>query len=464
VQQSFGLARLSDVPCTRNTIFDLGSCSKSTTAAAVALLVQDNIKYPNVQWETPVSELLPEEFVMNEAEHTRLITVEDILSHRTGLPCHDDSVLLGDDAKTITRNLRNLVVNKGVREEYQYSNIMYTVASYLVETVSGVTYSEFIKSKIWERLEMTDTWPDLPSLDEAAEGVGEARGRLATGYQWDERSGEYVAIPSVASPEGQGAGCVFSTAADYAKWLRCLLQHIPPLSPIAHKAFVAPRITVPVSEGFELPFYSKSHYALGLVTETYRDHTVIGHDGDMTGFKTLVRYLPEWDWGVVICGNSDGAFYATQIIFHYLVDELLKIPKRDQIDWLVFWRQWCERELADEEDDEEDLRAHEQAEPLGVPLDSLVGTYHNAGYHELVLETKYGELLADCNDRCFGFVLTFKHLSGKRFEVTQKDSLSGEMRKMGAEIKVSKEGKVGAVGIGFVKEMEGYLVWFDRVE
>lgn len=60
--------------------------SKSFTAAAVALLVDDNEKYPELQWTTPVSKLLTEDFVLADQQHTENVTVEDILSHRSGMP------------------------------------------------------------------------------------------------------------------------------------------------------------------------------------------------------------------------------------------------------------------------------------------------------------------------------------------------------------------------------------------
>lgn len=72
--------------CTPDTLFDIASASKSLTAASVAVLVQDNGKYPQLQYETTISSLLPDDFVMAEDSYTDQVTVEDILSHRTGLP------------------------------------------------------------------------------------------------------------------------------------------------------------------------------------------------------------------------------------------------------------------------------------------------------------------------------------------------------------------------------------------
>lgn len=87
--KGFGYADLSEPnpqPVTPDTVFDIASSSKSLTAAAVAFLVEDDENYPDVKWNTPISKLLPEDFVMAQEEYTNGVTVEDILCHRTGLP------------------------------------------------------------------------------------------------------------------------------------------------------------------------------------------------------------------------------------------------------------------------------------------------------------------------------------------------------------------------------------------
>lgn len=82
----FGVSsRESQKAAAANTLYDIASSSKSLTAASVALLVEDNENFPEVQWTTPLHELLPEDFVMPTPELTKRVTVEDVLSHRTGM-------------------------------------------------------------------------------------------------------------------------------------------------------------------------------------------------------------------------------------------------------------------------------------------------------------------------------------------------------------------------------------------
>ena len=81
----YGLANYEDnTNCTADTLFDIASSSKSLTAASVALLADDK-KHPKVQYDALMSDLLPDDFVMSEKSYTDGVTVEDVLSHRTGM-------------------------------------------------------------------------------------------------------------------------------------------------------------------------------------------------------------------------------------------------------------------------------------------------------------------------------------------------------------------------------------------
>lgn len=87
VSAGYGQASLDPPrPCTADTLFDIASSSKSLTAASVALLVDDNSAHPEVQWDTPMSTLLPGDFVMPSESYTKGVTIDDVLSHRTGMP------------------------------------------------------------------------------------------------------------------------------------------------------------------------------------------------------------------------------------------------------------------------------------------------------------------------------------------------------------------------------------------
>lgn len=71
---------------TPETLINCASTAKNMTAAALSLLVDDNDKYKDVQWKTPLSQLMRDDFLLPDPYVTEHATIEDILSHRTGLP------------------------------------------------------------------------------------------------------------------------------------------------------------------------------------------------------------------------------------------------------------------------------------------------------------------------------------------------------------------------------------------
>ncbi|KAF5982998.1 hypothetical protein FCOIX_3400 [Fusarium coicis] len=82
----YGFASVkSQEPCTSDTLFDIASSSKSLTAAAIALLVEDT-NFLEVQHDSTMSELLPDDFVMSDELHTNTVIVDDLLGHHTGMP------------------------------------------------------------------------------------------------------------------------------------------------------------------------------------------------------------------------------------------------------------------------------------------------------------------------------------------------------------------------------------------
>jgi CubicO group peptidase (beta-lactamase class C family) len=84
--QGYGISRYPDEKVTPSTLFNCASLSKAFTAAAISLLVDDNENHPTIQWTAPVSSIIPDDFVLSDAQATKDVTVEDMLSHRTGMP------------------------------------------------------------------------------------------------------------------------------------------------------------------------------------------------------------------------------------------------------------------------------------------------------------------------------------------------------------------------------------------
>ena len=96
-----------------------------------------------------------------------------------------------DNARSITRNLRNLPVAAPLRARYLYCNMMYTVATHLIEVKTHQPFSDFLHQRFFAPLGMQST-----SLQPASARATGREQRIATGYIWDKESSTYRGFQS----------------------------------------------------------------------------------------------------------------------------------------------------------------------------------------------------------------------------------------------------------------------------
>ncbi|KAG8625326.1 hypothetical protein KVT40_007077 [Elsinoe batatas] len=93
--KGYGFADVeSKTPVTPYTLFQCASTTKSFIASLVALVVQDEVTYKDINWEFPLHNIQPRDFVMTTLYETAEVTFLDALSHRTGVPRHDLSWII----------------------------------------------------------------------------------------------------------------------------------------------------------------------------------------------------------------------------------------------------------------------------------------------------------------------------------------------------------------------------------
>src|SRR4051812_16532835 len=144
-------------PVDTQTLFAIGSTTKAMTAAAIGMLVDEG----KLRWDDPVTQHLPT-FQLADPYVTREITIRDLLTHRAGLG-NGDVLWYGTDADgaEILRRARFIPSAYSMRAGFIYQNVMYGIAGQVVGAVSGMTWAEFLKKRIFEPLGMTRTVPTL---------------------------------------------------------------------------------------------------------------------------------------------------------------------------------------------------------------------------------------------------------------------------------------------------------------
>ncbi|KIH90014.1 serine beta-lactamase-like superfamily protein [Sporothrix brasiliensis 5110] len=344
----YGMAALPDVPVRPSTLFFAGSTTKSFTAAAASLLVDDDTTeaLARVQWTTPLSELIRDDFVLADAYCTAHVTLEDALSHRTGLATHQLTIGRLATASPTTairdyvRSLRHCAMTKPIRTAWQYCNGMFIAVGHMMEVVTGQTLGAFMKERLWTPLGMTSTfWTLAEAQAFVAEGStggtggtdgtngSRARATLAVPYAWDEAAGQHRAVPYFDGVLG-GAGAIISTVEDYAAYLRCILRKAAPLSAAGHAALRQPRAFCP--PGVQPQLTQPMTYSLGWMLSTYRDDDVMLHPGGVEGMTATMVCVPARDWAVVVFANADSP--GREAIAWHLVDERLGVPAAARLD------------------------------------------------------------------------------------------------------------------------------------
>ncbi|MEN9221445.1 MAG: serine hydrolase domain-containing protein, partial [Thermostichus sp. BF3_bins_97] len=215
-QFEFGYRDLAtQEPFTCNTLCLVASTTKSFTAGLAGSLVDNG----QVGWQEPVRHYWPELRLLDE-EATRLMTLTDMLCHRTGLPYHENLLAEGvgrdlpgsgrDYRQKLLKRLAYFDPSQPFRTEFQYQDIVYTCAGALLEILTDRDYEDLIQEHWLDPLGMVDS---TFSRREAL-----ATGRLAQGYGWVE--GEIQPIPHCDTRYIAPSAGLYSTASDLMRWLQ----------------------------------------------------------------------------------------------------------------------------------------------------------------------------------------------------------------------------------------------------
>jgi len=213
--KGYGYAHFPNTPITPETIFMAASTAKAFTSAALSFLVDDDVKYPEVGWTTPISQLIPDDFVLEDEYTTLHATIEDALVHRTGMARHDFSYPGGPNqtSREIVRALRYHPMVAPFRTALIYSNIIYITLAHVVEVLSGQFIGDFLSDHVFKPLNMKDTYYRLSDTLNSGKP-------FAKPHYYRSGTGTFQEMNYVDESGMEGAGGSFSTVLDYAKWSR----------------------------------------------------------------------------------------------------------------------------------------------------------------------------------------------------------------------------------------------------
>jgi CubicO group peptidase (beta-lactamase class C family) len=367
----------ADLPVTAQTLFAIGSVTKSFTAATIGALVDDGL----LEWERPLRDYLPD-VRLEDAAVTERLTVVDLLSHRSGLPRHD-LAWIGQPGLTradVVRWVRFLPLSKDLRQAFQYCNLGYLLAGHVVDVLSGVSWEDFLRSRLLGPL----------GMDRSNLSVAQMQADADHASAYERRRGVVVPVPARPLTALAPAGAINSCAADLARWLLVQLGHghvdgTVIMSPAAVARQHTPHMLVPEDRTF--PESTRHAYGLGWMIGQYREHRLVQHGGGIDGSQTECMLLPDDGIGVVVLTNTSSSVMAPVVAYRVL-DELLGLEPRD---WFSDIKPRFDAATAGAKEARGARRVVSGA-PLPRPADAYAGDYEHPAYGRLSITADEGTL------------------------------------------------------------------------
>ncbi len=303
--KGYGVASLEfNVPVTPQTAFEIGSVSKQMTAAAIMLLVEEG----KINLDDPVSK-----YLRNTPDAWKAVTIRHLLTHSSGVKSYTSlegfELLKRMKVDDFIEKLAPEPLEFTPGEKNIYSNSGFSILAYVIESVSGKPYMDFMRERIFTPLGMktcTDRDPQIIVPNRA------------TGYEW---TGERFTGRSWDLTDLKGAGTIVCTINDMVSWDQAL-RGDKFLSPASRKA---------IWTKFTFNNGQQSPYGFGWRISDIRGHNLIGHTGQTAGFAAAnFRYVDDDTAVIVLTNNGEqglGGVIATGVAKLYIPSMSLRAMK-----------------------------------------------------------------------------------------------------------------------------------------
>ncbi|MFA6455312.1 MAG: serine hydrolase [Bacteroidota bacterium] len=373
------------------TNFSIASNTKAFVGTSIGILVEEG----KLKWNDRVVDHLPW-FQLSDPYVTKEMRVIDLLVHRSGLGLGAGDLLIWPtntyNQKDVVKRFKNVPLATSFRSTYAYDNILYLVAGELIEAVSGMPWEQFVKTRIYDKLGMSNS--TLTFADAVK------KGNVATPHA--EVNGTVRIVAASDSSKTNPAATVNTNAEDIAKWMICqidsgkLSDGSNLFSAKTAQTLWSVQTPLPVGKvAKELAPIQPNFagYGAGFFLRDYRGKKLVWHTGGLSGMVSLVAMIPELRVGVAVFTNQEmsGTFYSIgwKVLDHYL---------GAQYDWIKAYKSVKDR--ADSLNNASDSKTTMQRDSLSkpsLPLEKYVGTYTDAWYGDISIELKDGRLFMQMN-------------------------------------------------------------------
>lgn len=305
-EKTFGYSDFQrKIPLEVNSVFRIGSLSKTFTGVLAGILEQDC----KISFEDHVKRYIPE-FELQNDSFTQQLKLSHLLSHSSGLPYHSYTNLVEAalPIKKIIPYFKDITTLEVPGVQYSYQNAAFALSGEMMSRATGRKISDLFKEELFKPLNMTNTSVDYSSISIRN---STAYPHVKSGDGWSVRKLNkkyYNSIP---------AGGINISTGDISKFLKLLLGQNPSLiskETLAHitKPYIKTNVTYRYYTKW--PMFSDSYYGLGWRIHTFQNETsatmdtLYHHGGMVNGYRSEIAFDPKEEFAICVMFNSNSTF------------------------------------------------------------------------------------------------------------------------------------------------------------
>ena len=371
-----------------NTLFAIGSATKSFTSSLLGVLREDE----KLDFEdSPIDHI--NELRFYNSQMNDVISIRDMMSHRTGLPRHDASWYFFPtfSKDSLVSRVKHHKPFTSVRNQWWYNNFMFMLQGVVAERITNKTWSENIKEMIFDPLGMTRSNTSIAELENSE--------NAAFGYSQDFKKMDYYKIAGMGP-----AGSINSSVNEMSKWLITWINKgeykgkkiLPPN--YTEEAISSQSVVVANLPDEDNPGLHLTNYGYGWFLSSYKGHYRVEHGGNIDGFSTSAAFYPSDKVGIIVLSNQN-ASNTPSIVRNIISDRMLDVKKTD---WLKYhFDKLKEAELIQKElDKNEDSNKIKGTNP-SRSMNEYEGEYTNLGYGTFDISMKNDSLFMKIPNKTF---------------------------------------------------------------
>lgn len=293
-EKNYGFADVDNkIPSDTDTKYRIGSITKIFTAAIIFQLIEEK----KLTLETKLSKFYP------EIPNANAITIGMLLNHKSGIANYTDNNFQTYKTKPQTKRdmLKRIAAFEPAFEpnvKAEYSNSNYLLLGYIIESITGKNYGDNVATRIANKIGLTNTYYPKKSIP----GKNEA-------FSYSFKNNKWTKTESWDLSVANAAGALVSTTSDLTTFINALFTG---------------KIVKPTSLAQMTAM--ENGYGKGLLQFPFSDKRLLGHNGIIEDFRSVVAYQPSDKMAVSLIVNGNN--YDENDLLIGILSIYYKIPYR----------------------------------------------------------------------------------------------------------------------------------------